>query len=86
MYIEAELDPVHSQRLDELLARMNRPVAEILAEAIDALYRRESLDRIDEEAIVQRLRARFSHIPAEISLSDELIAERRQESLAETAQ
>jgi len=31
------------------------------------------------EEIKQRLRARFAHVPAESKLSDELIAERREE-------
>jgi AbrB family looped-hinge helix DNA binding protein len=35
------------------------------------------------EAIEQRLRARFSHIPADVSLADELIAERREEARRE---
>ena len=32
------------------------------------------------ESALKRVRRRFSHIPTEISLSDELIAERRNES------
>ena len=37
------------------------------------------------EAIKQRLRARFSRVPAERQLVDELLAERRQEALGEGA-
>ena len=33
------------------------------------------------EAIVKRLRRRFAHLPAGVSLAEELIAERRAESL-----
>jgi AbrB family looped-hinge helix DNA binding protein len=32
------------------------------------------------EAVLQRLRRRFAHIPAGVSLADELIAQRRNES------
>ncbi len=32
------------------------------------------------EAVLQRLRSRFSHIPSNVSLSDELIRERRAEA------
>jgi AbrB family looped-hinge helix DNA binding protein len=32
------------------------------------------------EAVLERLRRRFAHIPAGVSLADELIAERRSES------
>lgn len=37
------------------------------------------------EEVLRRLRSRFAHIPAEISLADELIAERRAESGREGA-
>lgn len=50
------------------------------------LVRREGesivLERAD--AVEQRLRARFSHIPKNISLADELIAERRAEAARES--
>ena len=85
MHIETDLDPVRSQRLDELRARMNKPVAEILNEAIDTLYRRETPAAPDEEAIVRRLRERFAHLPPGVSLADELIAERRQEASRENS-
>ena len=32
------------------------------------------------EVVLRRLRQRFAHIPAEVSLADELISERRAES------
>ncbi len=35
------------------------------------------------EAVVKRLQARFSHIPPEVSLVDELIAERREAAAKE---
>ena len=35
------------------------------------------------EAVLQRLQRRFAHIPAGVSLADELIAERRNESRRE---
>jgi hypothetical protein len=85
MHIEADLDPVHFQRLNELRARMNRPIVEILNEAIDMLYRKETPVVADEDAIVRRLKARFAHLPPGVSLADELIAERRQEASRENA-
>jgi AbrB family looped-hinge helix DNA binding protein len=36
------------------------------------------------ESVLRRLRQRFQHVPAEISLVDELIAERRLEARRET--
>ncbi|HEX4498935.1 MAG TPA: AbrB/MazE/SpoVT family DNA-binding domain-containing protein [Thermoanaerobaculia bacterium] len=38
---------------------------------------------VKREAVLQRLRRRFAHIPTGISLADELIAERRAESKRE---
>jgi hypothetical protein len=35
------------------------------------------------EAAIQRLRQRFAHLPAGVSLADELIAERRSEAKRE---
>jgi hypothetical protein len=34
----------------------------------------------EREAVLQRLRQRFAHIPAGVSLADELISERRAEA------
>lgn len=83
MRIEAELDPVHSTRLNELVIKLNQPTAEILAVAIDRLYQQESFDSKDKKAILRRIKSRFARIPAGVSLADELIAERRQESARE---
>jgi AbrB family looped-hinge helix DNA binding protein len=44
----------------------------------------ESLVLERREVVEQRLRERFRHIPEEISLADELIAERRAEAAGET--
>ncbi len=52
----------------------------------DRLVARVEEDRLileRREAIVRRLKARFSHIPEEVSLADELIAERRAEAARE---
>ena len=38
MRIDAELDPIHSERLETLLERLKRPLSEVLALAIDAAY------------------------------------------------
>lgn len=43
----------------------------------------ESLVLERREAIEKRLQARFSHVPKEVSLVDELIAERRAEAAKE---
>jgi hypothetical protein len=39
MRIDADLDPVHSERLKTLLDRLNRPLPEVLGVAIDAALR-----------------------------------------------
>lgn len=38
MRIDAELDPIHSERLETLMERLKRPLPEVLAVAIDAAY------------------------------------------------
>jgi hypothetical protein len=38
MRIDAELDPIHSERLETLLERLKRPLPEVLGVAIDAAY------------------------------------------------
>lgn len=45
----------------------------------------ESLVLERREAVERRLRERFQHIPKDISLADELIAERRADAVAEDA-
>ena len=45
----------------------------------------ERLTPEEREAMLQRLRQRFAHIPAGVSLADELISERRAESKREEA-
>ena len=52
----------------------------------DRLVARQEASRLvleKPDQIKQRLRARFAQVPAERSLVDELIAERREESLSE---
>jgi hypothetical protein len=49
MHIEADLDPIHSDRLSELSAKLNRPLADVLSAAIDSLYQREAAN---EENII----------------------------------
>jgi hypothetical protein len=44
MHIEAELDPIHAERLRTLLSRLNRPLEEVLGIAIDA-----AMNRLDAE-------------------------------------
>jgi len=61
---------LHLEQGDRLVARMEG----------DSLI----LER--HEAIVKRLQDRFRHIPKEVSLVDELIAERRAEAEKETAE
>jgi AbrB family looped-hinge helix DNA binding protein len=48
-----------------------------------ALVEDERLVLEKRDVVLQRLRRRFAHIPAGVSLADELIAERRQESRRE---
>jgi AbrB family looped-hinge helix DNA binding protein len=54
----------------------------------DRLVARQEANRLvieKPEQIKQRLKARFAHVPAERSLVDELISERREEGLREVA-
>ncbi|HEV7509335.1 MAG TPA: AbrB/MazE/SpoVT family DNA-binding domain-containing protein [Thermoanaerobaculia bacterium] len=48
-----------------------------------ALVEDERLVLEKRDVVLQRLRRRFAHIPAGVSLADELISERRQESRRE---
>jgi len=48
-----------------------------------AIVEDERLVLEKREAVLQRLRRRFAHIPAGVSLADELISERRSESKRE---
>ncbi len=53
----------------------------------DRLIARQEDDRLVLEkagAVERRLRALFAHIPPDVSLADELIAERREEARRET--
>lgn len=55
-------------------------------EAGDVLVARAEDDRLvleRREAVLARIRQRFAHIPPEVSLVDELIAERRREAARE---
>jgi AbrB family looped-hinge helix DNA binding protein len=49
-----------------------------------ALVEDERLVLVKRDAVLQGLRRRFAHIPAGVSLADELIAERRSESRRES--
>ncbi len=58
-------------------------------EAGDALIARESEGRLvleKQETIKRRLKARFSQVPRDRSLADELIAERHEEAKREAAE
>lgn len=46
----------------------------------------DSLVLEKREVIMKRLQARFSHIPKEVSLAEELIAERREEAAREASE
>jgi AbrB family looped-hinge helix DNA binding protein len=48
-----------------------------------AMVQDQRLVLVKREAVLQRLRRRFAHIPDGVSLADELIAERRAESKRE---
>jgi len=45
MHIEAELDPIHAERLRALQSRLNKPLEDVLGVAIDA-----ALHRLDAES------------------------------------
>ena len=43
MHIEADLDPIHAQRLRALQDRLQKPLAEVLGVAIDAAFREKHI-------------------------------------------
>ena len=56
MRIHAELDPVHSERLKTLQHRLNRPLPEVLAIAIDAaLSGLESTEQAGKSPLYEEL-------------------------------
>jgi len=59
---------------------------ELKLEPGDVLIARAEDDRLvleTRDAILERWRRRFAHIPSDVSLADELIAERREEARRE---
>lgn len=55
----------------------------------DRLVVRQELDRLvleRPEAVIRRLQGLFAHVPEEVSLADELIAERRAEAAREAGE
>ena len=58
MHIEAELDPVHGERLRALQGRLNKPLDEVLAVAIDAaLHHLEMAPQADPSPLYAALEA-----------------------------
>ena len=50
MHIEAELDDIHAERLNILLERLQKPLSEVLATAIDAALAKPLPPQEDLEA------------------------------------
>lgn len=60
----------------ELRREMNLASGDVLLAAVEG----QRLIFEKREAVLERVKRRFSHIPPEVSLAEELIAERRAES------
>lgn len=58
-----------------------KPGDRLIARCVD-----QSLVLERRDAVERRLKARFSHIPANVKLADELLAERRTEAVAEAGE
>lgn len=59
--------------------------AQEVLDFLEFLKAKRTRDSENEDSVVRRLRARFTHIPPDESMAEELIAERRQEALQEGA-
>ncbi|NEX18440.1 MAG: hypothetical protein C1943_18010 [Halochromatium sp.] len=58
MRIEADLDPLHSERLRALQGRLNKPLDEVLGVAIDAaIHHLESMPQADRSSLYEALDA-----------------------------
>jgi hypothetical protein len=62
----------------QLNATEQARLAEALALTTPLTHIGNQADSSDKAAILDRIKARFQHIPPEVSLVDELIAERRE--------
>jgi AbrB family looped-hinge helix DNA binding protein len=64
-------------------SEIRRELGIVPGDVLLALVEDQRLVLEKREAVLQRVRRRFAHIPAGVSLVDELIAERRTESRRE---
>jgi AbrB family looped-hinge helix DNA binding protein len=75
--------PVGPQGRLVIPSEIRRQLGIAPGDVLIALVEDERLVLEKRDVVLQRLRRRFAHIPAGVSLADELIAERRQESRRE---
>ena len=75
--------PVGPQGRLVIPSEIRRQLGIVPGDVLIAVVEDERLVLEKREAVLQRLRRRFEHIPAGISLADELISERRSESKKE---
>ncbi|HEX4960058.1 MAG TPA: AbrB/MazE/SpoVT family DNA-binding domain-containing protein [Thermoanaerobaculia bacterium] len=75
--------PVGPQGRLVIPSEIRRQLGIVPGDVLIAVVEDERLVLEKREAVLQRLRRRFAHIPAGVSLADELISERRSESRRE---
>ena len=75
--------PVGPQGRLVIPSEIRRQLGIAPGDVLIAIVEDERLVLEKREAVIQRLRRRFAHIPAGVSLADELISERRSESKRE---
>jgi len=75
--------PVGPQGRLVIPSEIRRQLGIVPGDILIAIVEDERLVLEKREAVLQRLRRRFAHIPAGVSLADELISERRSESKRE---
>jgi AbrB family looped-hinge helix DNA binding protein len=75
--------PVGPQGRLVIPSEIRRQLGIVPGDVLIAIVEDERLVLEKREAVLQRLRRRFAHIPAGVSLADELISERRSESKRE---
>jgi AbrB family looped-hinge helix DNA binding protein len=75
--------PVGPQGRLVIPSEIRRQLGIAPGDVLIAVVEGERLVLEKREAVLQRLRRRFAHIPAGVSLADELISERRSESKRE---
>ena len=76
--------PVGPQGRVVIPSEIRRMLGIAPGDVLIAVVENQRLVLVKREAVLQGLRRRFAHIPAGVSLADELIAERRAEARRES--